>query len=81
MTLATAYFIFVDTITVSIHVELSRCVEKKLLPYILVSGLVSSCFLLALVVSFMYLTKNYSTLFLDKSESFKDQRTFDEDLN
>ena len=81
MTLATAYFIVVDTVTLSVHVELSRCVDRKLLPYMIISGVISTFFVLALIISFMYLTKNYSALFLDKTDSFKDQRTFVEDLN
>lgn len=81
MTLATAYFIIADTVTISVHLELSRCLESYLIKYLIMTGVFSTLFILGLIVSFMYLTKNYSTLFLKNSESFRVYKTFDEDLN
>lgn len=80
MTLGTAYFIVVATVSISVHVELSRCLKTDFLLYLVISGFISTAFILAIIVSFMYLTKNYSSLFLDKTESFRDYKTFEEDL-
>lgn len=79
MTLATAYFILVDTITVASHLEVSRCVDKSLVPYVAITGIISTLFLLALIVSLMYLTKNHAALFRDSKETLT-RRTFQEDL-
>ena len=79
MTLAIAYFIGTEIMTVSMHIELSRCIQKSLLVYAALSGIVSSFFVLGLIVFFMYIIKHYGSLFLKPSPgSLSDYRAIED---
>lgn len=72
MRLAIIYLIVSETLTVSIHFEVSRCVEKNLLFYILLSGLLCCLIILSLILLFMYLIKHYTLIFVERTITLKD---------
>jgi hypothetical protein len=78
MALAIVYFILTEIVTVSVHVELTRCIDKSLLVYAVISGLFTSLFVFSLIIFFMYIVKHYGSLFLSKSSSISDYRAIEE---